>query len=433
MLEDPKFSGPVRTAFYAAPLRSFHFLKTEYRRQVIDIVATINAIGEAITAKTTQLEEIDGHMSPGFLPRWISRSPKLESMVLWKGDALVNGAGAAIAEHCDNFQSLTIREWRSPDADESFATYLRELKADTLTYFNMISWSDIGQQSFHALGRHTKLLQLELSNLDTDAVRNLNALKHCTAVHTLKLDDGYGTVQLEEYQNDVFLDVVEWLTSCKDLRDLTLKKFHDGPAILSRVLPSPNVKLNKLSLEGYTVRNMSAQLFHSVLSEQKSTLESLWLKGSGEDTTPDDLQIMVEALCSLTNLQELVLKDVSDEFTEDHIISLSISLPLLEDFWTSGGEVTSGILPALAQLQNIKTLTLYAMTQFSSTEIMDFLGGLDPERQKGLNLSLMAADPTFDLSEKEQGLIRDYMSHHLDGRFDFVVWREADLTDSDDD
>ncbi|OCT51026.1 hypothetical protein CLCR_08334 [Cladophialophora carrionii] len=432
MLEDMNFTGTIRTAFFAGRLRPFHFPKTEYRRQVVDIVATVNAIGEAVTAKTTLLEEIDGHISPGFLPRWISRSPRLETMVLWKGDALINGAGQAIAENCENFRNLTLHEWMSPDADELFAAFLTELKPDTLTYFEMISFNNIGKLSFEALGRHRKLQQLELGNLNEDAVRNLNALKGCTSIHTLKLDDNFGTVRLEELNNDVFLEVVEWLSSCTELRDISLKKFFDGPALLSRVLHSPKVKLTKLSLEGYTVRNVNAQLFHSALAEQKS-LESVWLKGNGEDTTPDDLQIMVEGLCNLTNLRELALKDVSDEFTEEHIIALALSLPLLEDFWTSGGEVTADILPPLAQLKHLKNLTLYAMTQFHSDQIMEFLMSLDAENQKGFNLLLMAADPDFDLTEETQDMIREYIRANLDGRFDFVLWREAELSDSEDD
>ncbi|OAL39350.1 hypothetical protein AYO20_01220 [Fonsecaea nubica] len=432
MLEDPKFTGPVRKQFFAGKLQPFHFPKTEYKRQVVDVVATVNAIGDAVTTKTTLLEEIDGHISPGFLPRWISRSPKLQTMVLWKGDALVNGAGAAIAEHCDNFHSLTLREWESPDADEAFATFLNELKPDTLSYFEMISNNNLGKRSFQALGRHKTLQQLDLGSLNQDAVRNLNALRDCTEIQTLKLEDKYGNVQLELRNNDVFLEVVDWLSSCRTLSDLSLKKFFDGPALLSRVLCSPNVRLTRLSLEGYTVRHTNSQLFHTALAEQRS-LESVWLKGIGEDTMPDDLSFMVEGLCNLTNLKELVLKDVSDEFSEEHIISLAVSLPLLEDFWTSGGEVSADILQPLANLKYLKNLTLYAMTRFTLSAIMEFLMNLDPERQKGFNLSLMAVDPDYDLAEESQEMIREYMRANLDGRFDFVLWREAEPSDSEED
>ena len=432
MLEDYKFTGSIRTAFFAGKLRPFYFHNAEHRHQVLDVGATLNAIGEAVTAKTTLLEEIDGNVSPDFLSRWISRSPRLETMVLWKGEALANGAGQAISDTCENFRNLTLHEWTSPDADLSCSTFLNELKPDTLAYFEMISYNNISQLSFHALGRHRTLRQLELANLSDSAIVNLNALRDCTSLHTLKLEDNLGVLWLEEYYNNTFLEVVEWLSSCSELRDLSLKKFFDGPAFLSRVLQSPNVKLTRLSLEHYTVRKPSAQLFHSALADQKS-LESVWLKGNGEDTIEDDLQIMVEGLCNLTNLRELVLKDVSDEFTEEHIMTLALSLPLLEEFWTSGDEVSAAVLPALGQLKHLKNLNLYAMTKFRASEIMEFLMSLDTEAQKGFSLSLMAADPLYDLTEENQEMIREYIRNNFDGRFDFVLWRDAELSDSDED
>ena len=433
MLEDYKFTGATRKAFFARGLKPFHFPKREYNREVIDVTATLNAVGDAVTMKTSQIEEIAGHLSPGFLPRWISRSPKLQAIVLWKGDALANGAGQAIAENCEYFRSLTIHEWLNEDTDAMFATFLDELKPDTLAYFEMISYNNIGSASFQALGRHQGLQELKLANLDQDAIQSLNKLKDCTEIQILALEDNLGTVQLESLNNDVFLEVVAWLSSCTKLRDLTLKKFHDGPAILSQVLSSPNLRLSRLSLEGYFVRQPNSRLFHTALSEQKS-LHSVLLKGNGEDTTPDDLQIMVEGLSNIPTLRELHLKDVSDEFSEEHIITLSLSLPQLEDFWTSGDVVTSNLLSALSNLRQLKTLTLYALTQFKCDEIIDYLSQLDARSQRGFTLSLMAADPNQgQLSEVEQELIREFIRDSLDGRFEFVPWREADTSDSEDD
>ena len=432
MLEDYKFTGPTLNAFFVGPLKQFYFPKQEFKRKTVDVVATINAVGDAVTLKTAQIEEIAGHLSPGFLPRWIARARQLQALVLWKGEALADGAGQAIADNCESFRSLTIREWLAPDADPMFAIFLNELKQDSLVYFEMISYNNIGAASFEALGRHKSLQELTLGSMNQEAMQSLNQLKECTELHTIVLEDVLGTVRLEELNNDVFVEVVAWLSSCTKLRQLTLKRFYDGPALLSQVLSSPNLKLTKLSLEGYLVRNPNSRLFHTALSDQK-TLEIVWLKGVGEDTVPDDLQIMVEGLSHLSNLKELILKDVSDEFDANHIISLALSLPQLEEFWTSGGMVSSDLLPALTQMHQLKNLTLYAMTQFTCDEIIDFLGQLDPAKQKGFNLSLMAADPAQGyLSDEEQDLVREFIRSTLDGRFDFVLWREAETSDSDD-
>ncbi|ETN42991.1 uncharacterized protein HMPREF1541_02149 [Cyphellophora europaea CBS 101466] len=437
MLEDVRFQGKMQTAFYAGPMKSVKFTSHYYKgRQIVDGPQTVNAVGEPLTKATTQIEEIAGNIGAGVLPSWISRSPKLESLVLWNGNSLANGAGEAIANHCEAFKSLTIREWRSIpsfDADELFATFLNELRADTLQYFELISFNDIAARSFEALGRHKTLQELKLSNLSQTAIENLHHLKGCTNLHTLALEDNLGTVQLEALNNDVFVEVVHWLSSCSKLRDLALKKFADGPSLLSQVLSSPNVRLTKLSLEGYQVRLPNSQLFHTALSEQKH-LESVWLKGNGEDTIPDDLQMMVDGLSNIPHLKELILKDVSDEFQEHHIAQLAINLPELEEFWTSGDVVSGDLLHALVNLRSLKKLDLYAMTQFTSDEIIDFLSKLDPEMQRGFNFSLMAADPNQgNLTDTEQDLIRDYIRSNLDGRFDFVLWREMDTSDSDSD
>jgi hypothetical protein len=449
MLEDLRFQGKVQTSFYAGPMKPFKYTSRQWKgRMMVDVPQTINAVGEPLTQATSQIEEIAGNIGPTVLPAWIRRSPKLESLVLWNGNSLANGVGQAITDRCEAFKNLTIWDWRSIipvdaadanaeddpySADTMFATFLNELKVDRLHYFETISSNDIAKKSFEALGLHKTLRELKLNSLCQAAVENLNHLKGCTEVETLVLEDNQGSIQLESLHNDVFAEVVHWLSSCTKLRDLTIKHFHDGPAILSQVLTSPSVKLTKLSIEGYSVRQPSSQLFHTALSEQK-TLKCLWLTGNGDDTVPDDLQIMVEGLSNIPHLKELVLKEVSNEFQEEHISHLALHLPELEEFWTSGDVVSGDVLLALANLRNLKKLDLYALTKFTSDEIIDFLSKLDVETQRGFNLSLMAADPiSGSLSDTEQELIRDFIQSNLDGRFDFLLWREADTDESDSD
>ncbi|KPI41239.1 uncharacterized protein AB675_8004 [Cyphellophora attinorum] len=441
MVEDPRMArGKLQSSFFGGPMRPFKIMSSRAWKGMhyVDGSATINAVGESLTQAATQIEEIAGDISPNNLPRWIDRTPKLERLVLWNGNSLVQRAGQSVAKTCDHFSSLTIREWRNilPDdplaADKTCAAFLNDLEPDTLEHFEIISYNDIAGNSFTALGRHKSLRDLTLNNLSRQAVENLNCLKDCTELQILVLEDNEA-VQLEAANNDIFTEVVEWLRSCSKLRDLTLKRFRDGPAILSQVLVSPTVKLTKLSLEGYLVRDTSSRLFHTALSEQK-TLEAVWLRGIGEDVVPDDLTIMVDGLSNIPHLKELVLKEVSDEFQEEHIMKLALSLPELEELWTSGDVVSADVLMGLRNLRNLKKLDLYAMTQFRSDEIIDFISQLDPVTQRGFQLSLMAADPNQgNLSETEQDLIRELIRTSLDGRFDFVLWRDADTSDSDSD
>lgn len=434
MFDDSKFTGSTRTDFFAGRLKPFYFQKpAPYGRlMTIDVLATINAVGEAVTQKASLLEELDGNLSPGFLTRWISRSPRLESLVLWNGDALSDGAGSAVKSTCASFKSLTIHDWLAPHADQKFAEFLSDLSPNSLEYFELISHSRVSGLSFAALGQHAKSLKTLILSFTGDAMENLGALKSCTSLQRLHMEDNTRTSLLTFHQ-DVFVEVAGWLSSCRELRDLSLNKFSDGAALLAEILVTAKFKLQRLSLEGYVVRaNQAAAAFHTALAEQ-DCLESIMLKGNGEDADPDDLSIMVQSLCRLSNLRELVLKDVSDEFEEDHIISLAMSLPLLEEFWSSGLYMSRNILLAFTNLEYLKSLTLNALTQFEAGDIVEFLAHLDPEKQKGFNLSLMAADPQYDLTEDEQEMIRDLIRSRFDGRFEFVLWREAETSESEED
>lgn len=415
MLESPRFRA-VKQTFYARPLTRFAHVRKEGKFETVNVVATINDVGETIIPKAALLEEISGHMRPGFLTRWISHTPRLRRMVLWRGDALGQDAGKAIAEHCEHFDSLRLYEFLGSDADQVFAKFLSDLKLDTITNLRVISYNNLCRLSFEALGRQSNLRKLLLNNLCREAMENLNALKDCVNLEILSLEDSSGTVRLEESNNDVFLDVIAWLSSCKKLRDVAIKRFFDGPGILAAVMIVPEVRWLKLSVEGYTVRNANSASFHTALADQKQ-LEELYLSGDGDDTVPADLEIMVSSICQLTNLKELNLRQVSDEFDITHISNLVLNLPLLEELWTSGGELCADILPLLANLQNLKNLTLFALTQFSTESILDFVSRLDKDKQRGFQLSLMAVHPEFALNETQVRMVTESMKVQVDGRF----------------
>ena len=386
-----------------------------------------------MTPKTGMIEELAGRFSKRFLPQWTARSPNLQSMTLFEGNALDNDVQDSIRKHCPQFKSLTVLEWRDSDADEVFGHFLGGLRPNSLQYFEMISYSNIGAVSFSALGLHARsLTELKLSNLQNSAVLSLGALKECTKLQLLVLEDNSGSLQLEATQNDIFVEIVEWLSNCAELRDLTLKRFYDATTILAQVLTSPKISLTKLSLEGYVVQRPGSAAFHSSLCEQPK-LQSLWLKGDGEDASPENLDIMVDSLCRLENIRELVLKDVSDLFDERHISRLALQLPLLEELWTSGGEIGEEVFLCFTHLRQLKSLTLYALTQLTCDNIIDFIEQLDEQNQKGFLLSLMASDADYDLTEVEQSVIRDQLKTKVDGKFDFVLWREAEQSESDSD
>jgi hypothetical protein len=48
-------------------------------------------------------------------------------------------------------------------------------------------------------------------------------------------------------------------------------------------------------------------------------------------------------------------------------------------------------------------------------------------------MSLMAVDPDYGLQQNDLEMIRDWIQGTLGGRFEFVFWREADTSDSEED
>lgn len=45
------------------------------------------------------------------LGRWVARLPRLQTMTLYEGAALAEGAQSSIHVHCPLFKALTIYEW----------------------------------------------------------------------------------------------------------------------------------------------------------------------------------------------------------------------------------------------------------------------------------------------------------------------------------
>lgn len=71
----------------------------------------IAAIGEAITRDSPILEKLSGNILSSSLGIWASRLPRLQSLELWNGKALSEGAEDIIAVHCPSFKALSIYQW----------------------------------------------------------------------------------------------------------------------------------------------------------------------------------------------------------------------------------------------------------------------------------------------------------------------------------
>jgi hypothetical protein len=93
--------------------------------------------------------------------------------------------------------------------------------------------------------------------------------------------------------------------------------------------------------------------------------------------------------------------------------------------------VTDEVWRAISTLPNLRSMSFYALTSFTFDAILEYVSTLRPTNV-GLQLSVMCASPGSELTEDELAMIRTALSEKADGKFDFVMHREAESDFSSD-
>ncbi|KAL8849019.1 MAG: hypothetical protein Q9221_005980 [Calogaya cf. arnoldii] len=422
LLQDSKFKNRISSMFFDGELAA-HKVETSGPKNTLrlDPGRTSNTLGEVITTSTPMLEELSGKIENDALLRWIPRTPRLRLLNLWEGGALV-GAGSLLRQHCHQFKTLSFWAWDHDDADQKFADFLNEIRPQTLESLEIFSFAKTGAESFLALSCHRdSLKELKLNSIDPTAMHSLHMLAGCTNLTTLLLTDATNrSVYLKTAHQDIFHEVVAWLTSCKKLRSVTVRNIRGGQDLMTPILLENDIHLTSLELKGYAMAD--SRDFHQALANQTS-LQELQLQGDS-DETGDGVATLVESLSQLVNLTDLRLQDISDYFTDEVLGRLARSLPKLEGWYTSGWGVTDAIWSDMAGLKSLRRLDMAALSRFTANGILDFILSLGPGN-KGLVLSIMMADLDCDLTEKDQSTIKETISTQVDGRFEFQLQRET--------
>jgi hypothetical protein len=293
---------------------------------------------------------------------------------------------------------------------------LNELRPNTLEYFEVLSYSHLGPRSIRAIGSHlNSLTELKLTSLAIRTIAELPLLTAPPALKVLVLTDSIPAAQNEEFYQ-IVTRVAEWIRICKALRQLELRRFVDDAVLLSQALPDENLRLSSLSLTGYSISGGRA--FHESLTHQPS-LQGLYLKGEGSDA-PEDNELLVQSISQLNSLRELELKDISDGFTTDHLMTLTPFLPQLERLWISGDFFRDEVWSAFLCLPKLQSLIIHAPSSFTVQGILDFITQLGPGN-RGFSLSILSSAPHTDITEEGEKLIREVLKSELDGSFDFAL------------
>lgn len=136
----------------------------------------------------------------------------------------------------------------------------------------------------------------------------------------------------------------------------------------------------------------------------------------------DDLEVLTDTLCSLTNLEKLKLVRISDYFSDEHISMIARSLPALDDLSIGGYGISDAVWSSIGTLKQLKTMNFLGITNFTSDGIMDFIDQLGVGNQD-LTLSVDNAEPEKALSQEEQDLLREVIAAKVDGRFEYQLSR----------
>ena len=430
LLEDDKFrQGKIVKNFFSGPLERFHLTMeapvrqgSRNRPKRLDIRRIVVTVGDVITEQSPLLETltepiIDGLLSSALLS-WAPRLSHLRRLDLWDGSALADETVCRlIHSHCPNLDALRIYSATSQDADRQIASFINGRMPNTLTYFECLSNCHIGVETAIALSNmHGKSLTVLKLYLTEDKIKALGCLQGCTSVATLAIDYSGQPDDLKATQNDLYLEIVEWLRACVSLRDISLSHMISAPDLVLPLLLTKEIQLHKLQInskEGMMYLVKDHHDFHQSLGQELS-LQELSLRADPEGLGRDDLDTMTTSICSLTNLRHLTLTRISDFFTDQHIQAFACHLEKLEHIYVGGYGITDGVWDSVARLKNLKSLTFSGLTNFTMAGMLRFVEQLGDGNQ-GLMLAVDNAANESALTPEEQDVVREALAAKVEG------------------
>jgi hypothetical protein len=311
------------------------------------------------------------------------------------------------------------------DTLREFASFLSELRQQTLEDLNIISFARMRLETFQALGGHGKsLTRLRLTELDEPSIVALAALGPCTALQSLYISGGRTALELKSQHPDAFLGIEKWLQGCKKLLDVTFREFGNAMDLLTSLVHQVDIHLESLQLYERHHESGSQVPFYRGLRQQTS-LRRLHLMPHESPMSVHGLA--VDAICNLSGLRELTIGNAIFLCMEDeHAARLALALPELVTLQLTGVYFTDRIWNYLANLKNLKSLYFTSETHFTCEGILGYIDRLDVGNMN-MTLSILSADLEWGLSHLEQEQVRQAIVAKVNGKFEFVMIRGIGL------
>ncbi|KAI5919285.1 hypothetical protein F4810DRAFT_511543 [Camillea tinctor] len=375
--------------------------------------------------KTVALAHLEAYYIPhNILPVWLTRLDTLTSLRLRDGSVLTLETANVLAKHCPKFSDLTCYYYQSGNADEDMAAFLQALRPNSLQRFEIISKSDIAQNTLGALNFHAGSLKtLILGSLTPLAIRNLNALPQCTKLECLVIENDLHHQLQRPLDDKLVKEIATWIGNCKSLRDLTFRHVLDSLRILQDVLTTPGIHLSSLVIQGFRYISLAVNTATWIALGKQNSLESLTLESIAveEDNPQMDGLILelqpplTESICLLTSLTYLDLMQA--QVSAEEIRQFSYALSNLEDFAFGGELADDSVLEILSSFPALKALSINANSVFTWDGLRDYALGLNSSGHKGFKMEIIGQSTEFRFTNEQEEWLKDYFIYTLGGQF----------------
>lgn len=432
LLEDDKFKGNVSKQFFAGDLSRFHFTRTaptRARMEILDRRKIIFAIGDEITQQSPLIQALSEPFESDILSTallvWPPRLANLQRLEVFDGKVIADETVRNLLHaHCPNLDTIGVYRSQASEGDHALGSLISGMPENKLVKLESHGDCGIAAETCLALNNHGQSLREISLFLNQEGMLALGLLQGCTALDRIVIATDPSAVDLKATENDVYLEVVEWLKSCTGLRHLEFQNVLSAPDLILPVLEEGKIALEALTINAkydsrYLVKDHHD--FHRALSRQTG-LQKLRLQADPDPASRDDVETLMNTFCSLSNLNELTITSISDYFSDGQINMLTQHLPKLQELYIAGYGITDAVWSDMAKLKDLKNVTFSGVTAFTSGGIVNFVEQLGPGNA-GLSLSVDMADPDSALTQEEQDLLRELFQVQFDGRFEYQLLR----------
>lgn len=252
-----------------------------------------------------------------------------------------------------------------------------------------------------------------------DSLPHLSLLAGCTALEEVRIEDVHSRTVLEDTQNDVFLETINWLRSCEKLHRISFLGLLSAATLLTPLILEHKIQLRSLEIDSYVLKD--SRQFHQALVHQKNSLTYLSLSGDTDGMFRDDVDILVDSLKELKQMETLRLL-LQEMFREEHLISVVSNLSRLVELYVSGLELTDSLLEVVGTLPNLRSVAFAGISKFTIVGLTGFIHQLGPTNA-GIRVMIDMADPDTLIDDGEVSDLRILLAEKVGGTLDYTPWR----------